>query len=194
MSEEPSRPTSRPRTRIKKVAPRTRTKQVDQVDGKDFSEIEIENLIKKVRSFEGLRLHRSRLGGAVDSLPDSARALTIIRWMDNGKLQPLAAAIRNHLFSQFKGLKGPEHELHPAILFRLVEMIESGQLVKVRKRGGQYKPGIIARNELAFDLYEYGDKSEEEIADMFGVSKDTVHTAIINERKRHRRKAPKTTA
>ena len=125
MSKEPSQPPTRPRAKIKKVAPRTRTKQVDQVDGQDFWEIEIENLIKKVRNAsEGLRLHRSRLGGASDSLPDSVRALTIIHWMDHGKLQPLAAAIRNHLFSQLKGLKGSEHELHPAVLFQLLEMIE----------------------------------------------------------------------
>ena len=201
MSKEPSQPPTRPRAKIKKVAPRTRTKQVDQVDGQDFWEIEIENLIKKVRNAsEGLRLHRSRLGGASDSLPDSVRALTIIHWMDHGKLQPLAAAIRNHLFSQLKGLKGSEHELHPAVLFQLLEMIESGELVKVRKRGGQYKPGITARNELAFDLYEYEGKSKEEIADKLGISTDSVHGAIIKERKKHpgakrrKDKAPKTTA
>jgi hypothetical protein len=107
--------------------------------------------------------------------PDSARAFTTNHYMADGDLQPLAAAIRNHL------LKG--HKLHPATLFLLAEMIDDGQLVKARRRGRPKKPGIFARDTIAFHLYEYSKKSEEEIAALLGMSQESVHTAIIKERK-----------
>jgi hypothetical protein len=134
-------------------------KKVTQVDGQDPWEIEIRFWIEMGMS------------------PDSARALTINRWMDAGELRPLAAAIRSHLSG--------EHKLHPANLCLLAEMIDDGQLVKPRGRGGQEQPGIFPRDVSAFLLYEYDGKSEEEIADRLGMSPDSVHGAVINVRKAH---------
>jgi|SRR6516165_11832292 hypothetical protein len=111
--------------------------------------------------------------------PDEARFATIGRWMCNNKLRPLAAAIR----------KG---QVDGAILSLLADLIDDGRLtVKPLKRDAPKKPGrpstrnpgIYPRNVAAFYLRDRRKKSEEEIADILGMTKQSVHQAIIAVRK-----------
>lgn len=109
-----------------------------------------------------------------DLAPDIARFVTIGRWMCNGDLQPLAAAIR-------------EGQVDGAILNLLADLIDDGRLsVKKRGRGAFRQPAKFARDRVAFALYHKAKKSEDEIADILGMSEASVHQAIIAVRKARR--------
>src|SRR5215831_19349123 len=75
--------------------------------------------------------------------PNKARAFVIIRWMYNGDLRPLAAAI-------WKG-----QPLDQAVLNTLAKLIDDGRLTVKKPRHGRPKPpDKFARDILAAIIYE----------------------------------------
>src|SRR6516165_2070163 len=110
-----------------------------------------------------------------DFPPEVAHWLTIVRWMHNGNLRPLAAAIR-------------EGGVDPAILNFLVEMIDENR-IKVRplKRGSPKKPEQLARDLLIAKAYgNRSGKSADRIEDLakaIRMSQETVRKAITQSRK-----------
>jgi hypothetical protein len=110
-----------------------------------------------------------------DFPPEVAHWLTIVRWMEQGDLRPLAAAIR----------KG---DVDRAVLNHVVKMIDANRLrVVPRKRGSPKKPEALARDLLLARAYESRPgKSEtriEDIAKAVGMSHQVVRQAITRWRK-----------
>ena len=89
-----------------------------KIDGHDPWEIEVAHWV------ENFKLE-----------PIDARALTVIRWMLNGDLRPLAAEIKR---------KGTA--IDGAILAHLERMIDQGQLTVKRRRGAPTQPELFARD------------------------------------------------
>jgi len=134
---------------------------VDQVGGHEPWEIEVSIWIEK----KGLD-------------PDVARFLTIGRWMCNGDLRPLSAAIRNH-------------EVDPAVLSLLAEMIDDGRLsVRGRRRGRRRPPDTFSRDWVAQRLYEVeiaagktSDEALDEVARQLPATRESVRKAVTLLRK-----------
>ena len=110
-----------------------------------------------------------------DLPPEVAHWLTIVRWMHNGNLRPLAAVIR-------------EGNVDPAVLYSLAEMIEEDRIrVVARKRGSPKKPEREARDLLIAKAYgNRSGKSADRIEDLakaIGMSEETVRKAITQSRK-----------
>jgi hypothetical protein len=108
--------------------------------------------------------------------PDKARIFTIIRWMWNGDLRPLEAAI----------VEG--HELDPAVLNTLADLISNGRLqVQPLRRGRPKKPELFARKVAAALAYESesgkSDEAFNRIAKAIGTSDRTVRQAVTALRK-----------
>jgi hypothetical protein len=108
--------------------------------------------------------------------PDIARAFTIIRWAYNGDLRPLAWACRQ-----------PDR-LDDAVLGFLAELIDNDRLrVVPRKRASPKKPETFARDlvaSLAYDRADGGSEAAfEKIADMMGMSHQSVRQAVTRWRK-----------
>jgi hypothetical protein len=72
---------------------------------------------------------------------ETARAVVIIRWMEEGDLRPLA----RHL--------GAGH-IDPVVCDQLIQMINLRELEVVRKRGSPKKPELFAQAIMAARAYE----------------------------------------
>jgi hypothetical protein len=116
--------------------------------------------------------------------PDEARAFTISRWLYNGDLRPLEAAIVERC------------EIHPAVLILLARMISGGTSgkpppyrLKAEKlrRGPPKKPELFARRLVAAREYERhagnSDDGFERIAKEHGIGPRTVRQAVTALRK-----------
>ena len=104
-----------------------------------------------------------------------AHWLTIVRWMVNGDLRPLSAAMR-------------EGELPSSVWGVLAEMIDHGRLKVVPpKRGSPRKPERFARDLVAAAHYEdhpsNSNAAFQEIAEAIGMSEQTVRAAVTSWRK-----------
>src|SRR5262249_32661140 len=101
--------------------------------------------------------------------PIDARALTVIRWMLNGDLRPLAAALRD----------GP---LDPPVLTQLLKMIDGDQLTVKRNRGAPTQPSKQIRDIVLKALHEnHTGKSADAIQQLakdFNTSDELVRRAI----------------
>jgi hypothetical protein len=109
--------------------------------------------------------------------PDVARICTIIGWMEQGDLRPLAAAIKQG------------QALDQDVLYFLSELIADDRLTIKRRRGGPKKPNLIARDIVANREYKFHakfDKSDEafaKAAKALGRSTQTVRQAVTRMRK-----------
>jgi hypothetical protein len=118
-----------------------------------------------------------------DFPPEVAHWLTIVRWMHQGDLRPLAAAIR----------KG---NVDPAVLSVIAKMIDEGWLRVVRsRRGSPKKPETFARDLVAALAYEAkgdegSDEAFERIASAIVVSPQVVRQAVSRWRK-HKKQVSK---
>jgi hypothetical protein len=100
-----------------------------------------------------------------------ARTITIMRWLYNGDMRALAAAIDEG------------HEIDPAVLNVLSRLIASGRVSVKPKRGGSpRKPERFGRNyaiSLAYaDHVGRSDEAIDWIAGAVGMSEATVRQAI----------------
>jgi hypothetical protein len=118
--------------------------------------------------------------------PDKARIATIIRWMENGDLRPLAAAIEE------------VGALDKEVLSCLAELISNDRItVRPRRsrRGAPKKLGKFARDLVAALAYQtYGTGSDETfatIAEQLRVSEQTVRQAVTKFRKANSKLASK---
>jgi hypothetical protein len=110
-----------------------------------------------------------------DFPPEVAHWLTVVRWMHQGDLRPLAAAIR----------KG---DVDPAVLRALARMIDDGRLrIEPRRRGSPKKPETFARDLLLTRAYEAkadgSDAAFERIAEAIRMSPQVVRQAVTRWRK-----------
>ena len=104
--------------------------------------------------------------------PIIARARVINRYMHNGDLRPLAAAIKEG------------RRLHREVLDFLAIMINEGRLVaKPRGRGKRLKPSKNTRDYMAALLIERGNTLEK-VAEILGMSEAAVRKAVTLWRKR----------
>ena len=134
---------------------------VAQVGGHDPWEVEISIWIKHGHSTE------------------NARIFTILRWMYNDDLRPLAAAIWNG------------DVLDEAVLNCLAMMIDEGRIApKGRSRGRRRSPDTFSRDYIAKLLYDAelatGKTSEEafhEVARQLPASIESVRKAVTQWRK-----------
>jgi hypothetical protein len=103
--------------------------------------------------------------------PSTHRALIIIRYMHNGNLRPLLAAIHDG------------EPLHQDVLDFMASMIKEGRLIaKPRGRGKRFNPSKLPRDYMAAFLYERGDTFQE-VANQLGMSVDAVRKAVTHWRK-----------
>jgi hypothetical protein len=124
----------------------------DKIDGHEPWEVEVAHWV------ENFKLD-----------PIDARTLTVIRWMLNGNLAPLSAALRD----------GP---LDPAVASALSRLIDENRLtVKSRRRGAASPPDKFPRDIVAAISYQNkipsgmkSDQAVEEIADELGLTSDNV--------------------
>jgi hypothetical protein len=134
---------------------------VAQVGGHDPWEVEVSIWIKHGHS------------------PENARIFTILRWMYNDDLRPLAAAI-------WQG-----HALDEAVLNCLAMMIDEGRIgPKGRGRGRRRSPDTFSRDYVAQRFYEAevatGKSAEEaldEVARLLPATKEIVRRAVTQLRK-----------
>ena len=104
--------------------------------------------------------------------PIVARARVINRYMHNGDLRPLAAAIKEG------------RRLHREVLDFLAIMINEGRLIaKPRGRGKRLKPSKNTRDYMAALLIERGNTLEK-VAEILGMSEAAVRKAVTLWRKR----------
>ena len=106
---------------------------------------------------------------------ETARAIVIIRWMEEGDLRPLA----RHL--------GAGH-INPVVCDQLIQMINHRELEVVRKRGSPKKPELFAQAIMAARAYD-GRKGPsavalEQIAAEQHRSVKAIEAAITGVRKR----------
>jgi hypothetical protein len=100
-----------------------------------------------------------------------ARAQIIIRYMHNGDLRPLAAAIRER------------RPLHTEVLDFLASMIKEGRLIaKPKGRGKRFQPSKDTRDYMATLLHERGNTFEE-VANKLRMSEAAVRKAVTHWRK-----------
>jgi hypothetical protein len=103
--------------------------------------------------------------------PSMHRALIIIRYMHNGDLRPLLAAIQDG------------DPLHPDVLQIMASMIKEGRLIaKPVGRGKRFVPSKDTRDYMAALLRESGNTSEW-VANRLGMSKAAVDKALTHWRK-----------
>jgi hypothetical protein len=127
-------------------------RKLNKIDGHDPWEIEVAHWV------ENFKLD-----------PIDARALTVIRWMLNGDLRPLAAALR----------AGP---LDPPVLSQLLRLIDEHRLtVKTGRRGAASPPDKFPRDLAAAIFYQNkisagikSDQAVEEVASELGLTSDNV--------------------
>jgi len=111
--------------------------------------------------------------------PGGARIAVILKWMSQGDLRPLAAAIKEG------------HHIPKMVLGWLAYMIDEGQVVvKARARGRQRKLENGPRNLLAGLAYHHhsgsglnSEKLFEAIAEVMGTSPESVRQAVTIYRK-----------
>ena len=107
-----------------------------------------------------------------DLNPITARARVINRYMHNGDLRPLAAAIKEG------------RRLHPEVLDFLATMISEGRLIaKPRGRRKRLMPSRNTRDYMAALLVERGDTFEK-VANILGMGEAAVRKAVTLWRKR----------
>ena len=107
-----------------------------------------------------------------DLNPITARARVIKRYMHNGDLRPLAAAIKEG------------RRLHPEVLDFLATMISEGRLIaKPRGRRKRLMPSKNTRDYMAALLVERGDTFEK-VANILGMGEAAVRKAVTLWRKR----------
>jgi hypothetical protein len=106
---------------------------------------------------------------------EKARFFVIFRWMWQGDLRPLSAAI-------WKG-----HVIDEEVLTLLAMMIDDGRLAVVPgKRGRPREPSKFIRDHVAALLYENGKGSFEWIAEALGTSEQTIRQAVTAHRRRNK--------
>jgi hypothetical protein len=99
------------------------------------------------------------------------RALIIIRYMHNGDLRPLAAAIQDG------------EPLHSDVLQIMASMIKEGRLIaKPQGRGKRFQPSKDTRDYVAAFLHERGDTFQE-VANKLRMSEAAVRKAVTHWRK-----------
>jgi len=127
-------------------------RNLDKIDGIDPWKVEVAYWIKRF-----------------NLKPIDARALTVIRWMLNGDLRPLAAALRD----------GP---LDPPVLKQLLRLIDEGQLTVKLKRGAPTQPSKWIRDIVIKALHENrtGKSADaiQQLAKDFKISDELVRRAI----------------
>jgi hypothetical protein len=137
--------------------------------------------LDKIHGHDPWEIDAAALKAASEELDQaSARNVVVIRWMQRGDLRPLSAALRNG------------GELSGAVRSSLADMIDKGLLtVKRGRRGRPKQPANNARNRITACMYELGifdskrsDDAFREIANMFGVSEQSVRQAVTKLRKR----------
>jgi hypothetical protein len=129
-------------------------RKADKIDGHDPWEVEVAYWV------EHFNLE-----------PIDARALTVIGWMLNGDLRPLAAEIKR---------KGTA--IDGAILAHLERMIDEGQLTVKRRRGAPAQPSKRIRDIFIAALHENrtGKSADaiQQLAKDFNISDELVRRAI----------------
>jgi hypothetical protein len=109
--------------------------------------------------------------------PEDHFADVIIRYMNEGDLLPLAAAIRD-------AGKYQDGALHPYVLEHLITMIHEGRLIaKPAKRGRRSQPSKLPRDYMAYQLYERGNTTFAEVADRLHMTEASVRKAVTHWRK-----------
>jgi|SRR6516165_1761794 len=160
-------------------------RRIDQIAGRNPWVFETHHWIRKVRK---VRIGKQPIDPdtARRLTIDTARGLTILRWMYGGNLRPLAAAIRSHVRCRLRKGLPEDRELNPAVLLLLARMIDDGRLSVKRRGRGNKDPAIFARDLLMLHLREREKKSEKEIADELDMTLEAVHQQLIKARKMRR--------